>query len=88
MRLGLTVSDSTIVETMYGDEVGAIGKAFRELVADETTPNDERLGAAIIQALAQVSPFESIWSDMTRGECNELVRVLRRARNAAFGADE
>lgn len=85
MRIGLLVSDSTMVEALYGNQAEAIGKAFRALHMSDT---DESYGTAIIEAIAQVSPFESLWADLTRSECNHLVAVLRRARNATFGKDE
>ena len=29
-----------------------------------------------------------LWSSLNRTGCNDLIRVLRRARDAAFGRDE
>lgn len=33
-------------------------------------------------------PAASLWSNLGRSEINWLIRVLRRARNAAYGGDE
>lgn len=32
--------------------------------------------------------FDSLWATMSRQEVNQLIRVLRRARDSAFGKDE
>lgn len=32
--------------------------------------------------------FDSLWSTLDRQGCNDLIRLLRRARDAAFGRDE
>lgn len=93
MRIGLIVSDSTLVEALFGSQAEQIGAACRDLPfpivsRDDTNITDERLGAAIVGAIAGVSPFESLWADLDRSECNSLVRVLRRARNQVFGVDE
>lgn len=34
------------------------------------------------------SPTFSMFVDLNRGDANRMIRTLRRARNAAFGADE
>lgn len=33
-------------------------------------------------------PYDDLWVSLTRHGCNELIRKLRRARDAAFGRDE
>lgn len=88
LRLGLMVSDSTLIESLYGNSAEAIGKAFRAVEFDSTNLSDEDVGTAIIEAIARVSPYESLWAELSRAECNRLVAMLRRARNAVFGADE
>lgn len=32
--------------------------------------------------------FKSVWSDMNRHQVNDLIRLLRRARDQTFGRDE
>ena len=34
------------------------------------------------------SGYDSVWADLTRADVNEMIRVLRRARDQAFGRDE
>jgi hypothetical protein len=36
----------------------------------------------------EAAQFTGLWGTFDRDEINRLIRVLRRARNAAFGADE
>jgi len=31
---------------------------------------------------------EGLWADLDRQGCNDLIRILRRARDSAFGRDE
>lgn len=33
-------------------------------------------------------PYDDLWVTLSRHGCNELIRKLRRARDAAFGRDE
>lgn len=46
--------------------------------------------AAILNAMDQTTiiVFDSLWSDLNRDRCNRLIRLLRKARDAAFGKDE
>lgn len=36
----------------------------------------------------EVTPRPQLWADLSRHEINALIRVLRKARDAAFGRDE
>ena len=49
-----------------------------------------RVGAVVLDALdTHVGlTFESLWSDLDRTRCNRLIRLLRKARDSAFGRDE
>lgn len=31
--------------------------------------------------------FDSLWADLTRQQINQLIRALRKARDAAYGSD-
>ena len=50
-----------------------------ELAPEESANNEYEHGPA---------QFTALWGTLDRGGVNHLIRVLRRARNSAFGADE
>ncbi len=35
-----------------------------------------------------IAEFKGVWGTLDRAGCNRLIRVLRRARDQAFGGDE
>jgi len=35
-----------------------------------------------------VAADSGLWADLDRQGCNDLIRILRRARDSAFGRDE
>ena len=54
-------------------------------------PKEMILGAAKVIQDAEANddtPTFSMFVDLNRNDANQMVRVLRRARNAAYGADE
>jgi len=38
--------------------------------------------------VGNVATDAGLWSDLDRQGCNDLIRILRRARDSAFGRDE
>lgn len=50
----------------------------------------ERLAAATLNALdaTTIMTYDSLWATLDRSGVNEMIRVLRRARDQAFGKDE
>lgn len=32
--------------------------------------------------------FDSVWTSLDRQGCNDLIRLLRKARDSAFGSDQ
>lgn len=66
----------------------AIGQ---KCLSQETTRplTDAEIGRAILNTLDTVCGcYDSLWATMNRKEINDLIRVLRRARDAAYGRDE
>lgn len=41
-----------------------------------------------VDAVETVVGVTGLWTDLDRRGCNDLIRVLRRARDSAFGRDE
>lgn len=94
MQIGLESFDQTsLVWTIYENKVEQIGeevyKAITEVPRSLTNVNEE-LGKAVLNVLDIVThgPVEGIWTTPSRNEVNDLIRLLRRARDAAFGKDE
>ena len=67
-----------------------IGTALRGRVAGTLEATDEELGAAAWIAVAESVPAAggSLWVDLERWQCNALVRLVRKARDQAYGKDE
>ena len=56
--------------------------------SDEQAEYLADLGRMVLDSVTGSDPFgTSIWATMTRDGINRAVRLLRRARDAAFGAD-
>jgi hypothetical protein len=56
-----------------------------------------RIGREVLNLVEAADPapdpnsthgYTGVWSTLDRGGCNRLIRVLRRARDSAFGRDE
>lgn len=71
-----------------------VGQAVAEGVAryraenDGAEPNEYYLGQIVLNALDVVNVFHGVWADLDRRQINDLIKLLRRARDAAFGRDE
>jgi hypothetical protein len=47
------------------------------------------LGRSVLDAVTGSTPFgNSVWSHLRRTQINDLIKLLRRARDGAFGKDE
>lgn len=72
-----------------GHALATLGEQIRKLglVAHE---DDEALGRAVLNTLDTINVvvFDSLWSNLDRHRLNRLIRLLRKARDAAFGRDE
>jgi hypothetical protein len=103
MQVGIaTHDDRHLVDYIYADEQVQIGRLlFKRLVeALDIPPRDFRtseaeaefmnaLGREALDAVTGSTPFgTSVWWTPTRHQVNMLIRLLRRARDAAFGRDE
>jgi len=86
--------------TLLGDQevLGKLGRGLAKLGAHSPSAaiaDDEAAGRALLDLLDTVSQgagpngsYQGIWSDLDRHDCNDLIRILRRARDAAHGRDE
>lgn len=85
----------SIVWLLYGSDersLTKIGEWVRQNLAD--LPSDEQRGRELLNFLdtfgasAEGPGYSGIWSDLDRHGCNQLIQVVRRARDQAFGKDE
>lgn len=68
--------------TKLGQEVLKMGELGYE--------DDDQRARHLLNTLDTVSDggYQGIWADLDRQACNELIRLLRRARDSAYGRDE
>lgn len=66
-----------------------IGSEVRKTMAEEQPETDTVLGESILNMLdTVVFPYSGIWASLNRSQINQLIKILRRARDSAFGKDE
>lgn len=65
----------------------APGAAYPDIEVGWSTAGGVQVGL-IASITIQGEEFDSLWSHLDRRGCNDLIRHLRRARDAAFGADQ
>lgn len=70
-----------------------LGREVRRIQNMESS-TDEEIGCVLLNVLdvAATGPsvtgsYAGLWATLDRQGCNRLIRVLRRARDSAFGAD-
>lgn len=89
-----TADDLPLVWQLFGtdESLSMIGQFMRKLneqIAIDKSLTDQQIGHSILEALVSVHPtFQGVWSDLDRPEINQLIKLLRRARDAAYGKDE
>lgn len=103
VQLGIeTEDDRHLVDYIYADDQERIAHLLVErlqqsgfkIAPREGTPAGEELeadtlGRFILDAVTGSTPFgTSVWWRPDRRQINDLIRLLRRARDAAFGRDE
>lgn len=102
MELPDDVPERHFVDAVYGNVPSQtkIGKIFfqrrRELfpepldfvTSDQEAEFYNQLGRDILDAVTGSEINDGLWTWMLRPQLNRLIRLLRKARNSAFGADE
>lgn len=94
VQVGVENSEGRSLFWQFGDShITTIGSEIRKILVTEneslTISEDRQLGEAVLNMLDTVCfPYSGVWSTLIRRqEVNELIRVLRRARDSAFGKD-
>lgn len=94
VQLGIAEADDRSMWWVYGENYKEIiGAEIRKIMVSDneslTISEDRQLGESLLNMLDTVcGSFTSLWATMDRQEVNTLIRVLRRARDSAFGKDE
>lgn len=89
------VPAQTQIGQILNSRMNEFGWDIREFNTDEegSTHPDEaewfnKLGRAILDSVTAVEPATGMWTWFDRGAINRLIRLLRKARDNAFGRDE
>jgi membrane-bound lytic murein transglycosylase B len=74
---------------LHGDNVERIGERTLAMIAEAgPSPDPAAVGRGVLAVLDVAGgDYRGVWANLDRYRCNRLVRLLRRARDAAFGAD-
>lgn len=87
----------SLVWLLFGSDdkaLAKVGEWVRQNLDERTIADDEQRGRELLNffdtfhAGTDGPGYQGIWSDLGRAECNRLIRVLRRARDQAYGRDE
>jgi hypothetical protein len=68
-------------------EVGPGGEPFHATVGWDHH-GSVQVGVGGARMVVGGVEVESVWTHLDRRGCNQMIRTLRRARDAAFGRDE
>lgn len=97
VQIGISESMERSMWWVYGEKrKEEIGQEVRKIVTDANVvwKNDleeanRDVGENVLNLLdTMCGSFDSMWSTLSRKDINDLIRVLRRARDSAFGRDE
>lgn len=84
----------SLLQQLYGDQAVLEGIGMAIIREDFRGLPEVEIGAQVLRIVAESNPspnapdgINSIWSTLDRGAVNRLIRFLRRARDAAYGAD-
>lgn len=95
VQLGVEDSEGRSLFWKFGDtHVEMIGSEVRRIVIDAENNNQREfnnqvMGENVLNMLDTVCfPYSGVWSNLNRHQVNQLIKVLRRARDSAFGKDE
>lgn len=104
VQLGVeTVDGRSLLTVLYGSDpqLERIGNLVGDAGRKPLTKDDARaFGREVLDLIEGGSPpsapdearppwgYDSVWARLDRHGCNRLIRMLRRARDSAFGADE
>lgn len=93
MQIGVETRDNKhLLWQLLEERLADIASAMRGLVHDEDLVHcgdNSTIAALLLESLATMTgSIDSLWFNPDRHGCNNLIKALRRARNAEFGADE
>ena len=72
-----------------GEEIRKISDEAQESARYDQGIMDSVIGTKVLDMLdVVVGSYPGIWATPSRHEINDLIRVLRRARDSAYGRDE
>lgn len=86
VQVGVERADGGSLLWLLFPDLVALGEMVRALPSNAP----EVVGRALLNELDVLSGtlYAGVWSDLDRQGCNRLIKLLRHARDAAFGKDE
>lgn len=96
VQIGVAEADERSMWWVFGENYTIkLGELILNAVESSNDINfteEERMvviGETVLNSLdSTCGSFDSLWATMDRKEINELIRILRKARDSAFGRDE
>lgn len=70
------------------DAVSAADEELRQPTPADVQRRNDVVARHVLDAFDTAGCFYGVWADLDRQQINRLIRLLRRARDAAYGADE
>lgn len=89
VQVGVERADEGSMLWLLFNDHAALGEQVRKM-ANLKYDDDEHLGRELLNTLDLLSfnQYAGLWSTLDRQGCNRLIRIVRKARDAAFGRDE
>lgn len=89
VQVGVERSDEGSMLWLLFNDLGALGAEVRKMGLVQYD-DDEQRGRALLNSLDVLShnQYAGLWCTLDRQGCNRMIRILRKARDAAFGRDE
>jgi len=83
-----TMSLTPDLEGLNPEQARALAETYREIGREVLNAVQDGPDPATREEARPTYGYENAWTHLDRSGVNRLVKVLRRARDAAFGADE
>jgi hypothetical protein len=94
VQVGVAEADGRSMWWVYGEKYKAQLGADIEIIVQNLSSmapiqRVEFIGESVLNLFdTTCGSFDSLWATMNRKQINDLIRILRRARDSAFGKDE
>lgn len=90
VQIGVEVDgERSIFWTLFNDRdmKASLAEKIQSLPVQDVSAQDYAENVLNILDEVSLMGYQGLWSTLDRSSCNRLIRLIRRARDAAFGAD-